>query len=129
MRVAPQFNIFFKTLTSGDCDLFECAEDAEHPTYLPTKEPLPPSGEEGNGADAGDDFGFGGDGLLDAYEAIGRVIGKAILEEIPVPARFHPCLFRVLLRGSDFQPNLHELEAFSPTEARSCRQVSRGTRQ
>ena len=94
-----------------------------------TKEPLPPSGEEGNGADAGDDFGFGGDGLLDAYEAIGRVIGKAILEEIPVPARFHPCLFRVLLRGSDFQPNLHELEAFSPTEARSCRQVSRGTRQ
>ena len=37
-------------------------------------------------------------------------------------APFHPLLFRVILVGVDaVQPNLHELEAFDPREAHSCR--------
>lgn len=40
-------------------------------------------------------------------------------------APFHPLLFRVILVGVDaVQPNLHELEAFDPREAHSCRRPS-----
>ena len=41
---------------------------------------------------------------------------------MPIAAGFHPTLFRALLRGTRHLPcNLHELEAFSSAEARSCR--------
>jgi len=103
------FTAFFAALTSPECGLFECDGDAEKPTYLPVKE------AEG---------GEGEDPLLASYEAVGRVIAKAVLDEMPLPNAFHPTLFRALLRGTRRLPvNLHELEAFSPTEARSCRQV------
>ena len=101
------FTVFFAAVTSGECDLFEFDTDAEHPTFLPAAAP----------------DGEGEDPALGMFEAVGRVMAKAILDGVPVPARFHPCLFRALLRGANFEPNLHELETFSPTEARSCRQL------
>jgi E3 ubiquitin-protein ligase HUWE1 len=111
------YSCFFAALTDpSQCGLFECDPDAEHPTFLPAKE------EES--ASAGGGAGCGEDPLLASYEAVGRVIAKAVLDEVPLAATFHPTLFRALLRGTKRLPvNLHELEAFSPTEARSCRQV------
>jgi len=69
---------------------------------------------------------------------VGRVIGKAVLDGVPIAASFHPLLFRALLHprtissasssgsgggGGGLSVNLHDLEAFSPQDARSCRQL------
>ena len=51
-------------------------------------------------------------------------MAQAIYDDQPMTAPFHPLFFRVLLHGVDsVTPNLHELEAFDPREAQSCRQL------
>lgn len=62
---------------------------------------------------------------------IGRVLGKAILDGQPLAANFHPILFRALLlsgsssssSSSGLTASLHDLDAYSPAAARSCRQL------
>jgi len=100
------FTVFFSALTDTDCELLESDTDSPNPTFLPVKATT----EDGQAR-------------LSLYEALGRVIAKAILEDIPIPARFHPVLFRALLSGTDISPNLHELQAFCPTSAQSCRDI------
>lgn len=54
------------------------------------------------------------------------MLGKAVLDGQPLAAHFHPLLFRALLsdgrRGLE-SATLHDLDAFSPATARSCRQL------
>jgi hypothetical protein len=55
---------------------------------------------------------------------VGRVLAKAVLDGQPLAAGFHPILFRAVLRGSrGLAASLHDLDAFSPAAARSCRQL------
>lgn len=62
---------------------------------------------------------------------IGRVLGKAILDGQPLAANFHPILYRALLlsgsssssSSSGLTASLHDLDAYSPAAARSCRQL------
>ncbi len=139
------YSCFFEALTSADCSLFECDKDAESPTYLPSKEEEDGGGEGEEGIAEEEDeesSGYGrsrgrrrgsssrgsrNDSMLETYEAVGRVLGKAILDGVPIVTPFHAVVFRSLLRpraSSRFgRPNLHELEAFSPREAMSCRQL------
>jgi hypothetical protein len=91
------------------------------------------------------------DPLSLSFLAVGRVLGKAVLDGVPIAASFHPLLFRALLQGrggngggasssssgttsrsssssssslaSSLSVNLHDLEAFSPQDAKSCRQL------
>ena len=52
------------------------------------------------------------------------MLAKTIYEGVPIMVRFHPAVFRVLLRGSSgWEVPMAELEQFDPTEWRSCQQV------
>ena len=57
------------------------------------------------------------------------MLGKAVLDGQPLAANFHPILFRALLlsgssaSSSSGSASLHDLDAYSPAAARSCRQL------
>ena len=69
MNTTPLPRLFFKTLTSSDCELFECSDAAEYPTFLPARHESTAPGQHEQA-------------LLKVYEAIGRVVSEAF--------RYHP---------------------------------------
>eukprot|EP00040_Diaphanoeca_grandis_P033352 m.204173 g.204173 ORF g.204173 m.204173 type:complete len:1153 (-) comp32880_c2_seq2:143-3601(-) len=103
---------FFKALfttTSGDTEgLFCTSSDAGlEAVYLPT----PPAHDNSAEIEVH---------RARLYEAVGRLLVKAIFDGISVPVRLAPSVFKYFL---DQEPTLADLELFDPLMARSLREL------
>lgn len=106
------FTLFFDQLFDlAHCTLFQSAappEAGQSGPYLP--QPLDPEGLHPEASLA--------------FEGVGRVIAKALVDDIPVALPLAPSAYRYLLHGEDRdRPTIHDYAAFDPESARSCLQI------